>query len=105
MKEKNKEQVQDCAVAYTEDIVIITETNNNLKKTALVEGRKRNGLKINETKTKYMVISRQNHNTNYLKVNDYKFESVRNLKYLGADINEEANSHEKVKKRLIAANR
>jgi len=38
-------------------------------------------------------------------VNDYKFERVRNFKYLGADINEDADSHEEVKKRLIATNR
>jgi len=38
-------------------------------------------------------------------VNDYKFERVRNVKYLGADINEDADSHEEVKRRLITANR
>jgi hypothetical protein len=52
-----------------------------------------------------MIESRHNHSSDSLKVNEYTFERVRNFKYLGADINEDANSHEKVKKRLIAANR
>lgn len=52
-----------------------------------------------------MILSRRNHNINYLKVDDYKFERVQSFKYLGAEINENANSHEEVKKRLVAANR
>jgi len=48
---------------------------------------------------------RRNHNTIYLKVDEYKFEKVQSFKYLGAKINENANSHEEVKKRLMAANR
>ena len=52
-----------------------------------------------------MILSRQNHNTNYLKVDEYKFERVQSFKYLGAEINGNANSHEEVKKRLLAANR
>jgi len=46
------------------------------------------GLNINEAKTKYMILSRQIHKTNHLKIEDYKFERVRNFKYLGVDINE-----------------
>ncbi|VVC33443.1 Hypothetical protein CINCED_3A018802 [Cinara cedri] len=51
-----------------------------------------------------MIVSRQNHRSDFLKVNEYTFERVRNFKYLGADINEDATSHEEVKRRLIAAN-
>ena len=52
------------------------------------------GLKINETKTKYMIVSRQNHETDSLKVNEYTFEKVGHFKYLGADINKDTNNHE-----------
>ena len=52
-----------------------------------------------------MIVSRHNHRPDSLKVNEYTFERVGNFKYLGADINEDANSHEEVKKRLIATNR
>jgi len=77
------------AVAYADDIVLLAER----------------GKKINETKVKYMIVFRQNHRTYSLKVNEYIFERVGNFKYLGADINENANSHKEVKRRLIAANR
>jgi len=58
---------------------------------------------MNETKTKNMIISRQYHSSVSLKVKEYTLERVRNFKYLGADINEDVNSHEEVKRRLIAA--
>ncbi|XP_025423531.1 uncharacterized protein LOC112692922 [Sipha flava] len=38
-------------------------------------------------------------------IDDYKFERVQSFKYLGAEINESANSYEEVKKRITAANR
>jgi len=65
-------------------IVLLAETDNDLKNTAniLLKKGEKIDLKINETKTKYMIISRQNHRTDFLKVNDYKFERVRNFKYL-----------------------
>uniref|UniRef100_A0A2S2N6G4 Retrovirus-related Pol polyprotein LINE-1 n=2 Tax=Schizaphis graminum TaxID=13262 RepID=A0A2S2N6G4_SCHGA len=95
------------AVAYADDIVLLAETVDDLKYTTdiLLKEGKKIGLKINETKTKYMIVSRQNHRSDSLKVNEYTFERVGNFKYLGADINEDANSHEEVKRRLIAANR
>lgn len=54
----------------------------------LKEG-KQLGLKINETKTKYIIVFTQNHRTDFSKVNDYTFKRVGNFKYLGADINED----------------
>lgn len=45
-----------------------------------------------------MIISRQNHRTHNLKVNDdYKLERITDFKYLGTDINEDVNSHEEIK--------
>jgi len=41
----------------------------------------------------------------HLDVGDYKFERVDNFKYLGVDINKDANSHEEINLRLAAANR
>ncbi|KAL4119689.1 hypothetical protein QTP88_012478 [Uroleucon formosanum] len=95
------------AVAYADDIVLLAETVDDLKNTTdiLLKEGKKIGLKINETKTKYMIVSRQNHRSVSLKANEYTFERVGNFKYLGADINEDANSHKEVKRRLIAANR
>jgi hypothetical protein len=52
-----------------------------------------------------MILSRRNHNTNNLKVDEYKFERVQSFKYLGAGNNKSANCHEEIKKRLMAANK
>ncbi|KAE9522623.1 hypothetical protein AGLY_016986 [Aphis glycines] len=94
-------------VAYADDIVLIAESEDDLRNTTsiLLNEGKEIGLKINESKTKYMILSRRNHNISYLKVDDYKFERVQSFKYLGTEINESANSHEEVKKRITAANR
>jgi len=94
-------------VAYADDIVLIAESEDDLRNTTriLLNGGKEIGLKIKESKTKCMILSRRNHNISYLKVDDYKFERVQSFKYLCAEINESANSHEEVKKRITAANR
>lgn len=95
------------AVTCADDIILLAETDSDLKNSSdiLMKEGEKIGLKINETKTKYMIVSRQNHRTDSLKVNDHTYERVRNFKYLGADINEDANGHEKVKRRHIVANR
>jgi hypothetical protein len=80
------------AVTYADGLVLLAETNNDLKNTTdiLLKEGKKIGLKVNETKKKFMKVSRQNHRSNFLKVNEYIFEKVGNFKYLGADINEDA---------------
>lgn len=61
-------------IAYANNIVLIAKTDNDLKNTTNILSRKKIGLKINEERTKYMLISKQNHRIYSLKVNDYKFE-------------------------------
>jgi len=107
VKIEQKKSIEITAVSYADNIILLAESDKDLKNTAdiwMKEGEKI-GLKINKTKTKYMIVSRQNHRIDSLKVNDHTFERVRNFKYLGPDINEDANSHEEVKIRLIAENR
>jgi len=51
------------AVAYADDIVLLAETVNDLKNTTdiLLKEGKKTGFKINETKTKCMIVSRHNY--------------------------------------------
>jgi len=60
---------------------------------------------VNEGKTKYMIVMRHNHETRHLEVNNYNFERVANFKYLGVNINENADNHEEIRLRLVAANK
>lgn len=53
-----------------------------------------------------MIVSKKNYRADSLKVlNDHTFERVKKFKYLGADFNKDANTHENIKRRLISANR
>jgi hypothetical protein len=44
-----------------------------------------------------MIVTRHNHEMRHLKVNNYNFKRVANFKYLGVNINENADSPEKKK--------
>jgi hypothetical protein len=48
---------------------------------------------INENKTKYMMMSRNNQNTNNLLISNIKFEAVDSFKYLGINVNNKNNMH------------
>lgn len=53
-------------VAFIDDMVLIAETENELRNTIsiLLNEGKKIGLKINESNTKYIILSRQNHYIN-----------------------------------------
>jgi hypothetical protein len=71
----------------------------NTTKNVLENGKKIR-LTINEDKTKYMVITRNNSRSGHLDIVDYKFEREDNFKYLGVYINQDANSHNEINIRL-----
>jgi hypothetical protein len=63
------------------------------------------GLKINEIKTKYMLMSRRPATFQNLNVHHFSFEQVENFKYLGANINQKNNMHNEIKNKINATNR
>jgi len=81
-------------LAYADDIVIL----------GLFIASHNMGLLVNETKTKYMVMSRQVNQKNNIKINGYSFEQVEEFKYLGVNINEKNNMHNEIKLRMCSAN-
>jgi len=94
-------------VAYADDLVIIAENEESLKQSTkeLIMAGKEIGLHINGDKTKYLILSRQHHTTRQLEIEGFSFERIEHFKYLGAWVNENANSQEEIRKKLIAANR
>lgn len=55
-------------------------------------------LQINEATTKYMVISRQENQEEYLEIENYTFKRIQyHFKYLGVTINSKNNNHEEIK--------
>ena len=64
------------------------------------------GLGVNAEKTKYMVMSRdqharQNHN---IKIGNKSFERVEQFKYLGTTLTNQKSIHEELKSRLMSGN-
>jgi len=98
---------QIALAAYADDIVIIAETENNLKKTTetLREEVRKIGLIINENKTKFMIVSTRDHLQNAITIKDMSFERVQNFKYLGVNINSQADSHKEIHRRITAGNK
>ena len=93
--------------AYADDIIIMGETEDQVRDTAkrLIEEGKIIGLNINEDKTKYLIVSRGQYHQNSILMRDMTFEKIHNFKYLGVDVNERANSHEEINRRMIAGNK
>lgn len=93
--------------AYAENIVILgdsqTEVEESTKK--LIKSSKIMGLNINEDKTKYMVMSRRPRILQNISVDGYIFEQVEDFKYLGDNLNNRNDMHDKIKLRLNTVNR
>jgi len=67
------------------------------------------GLQINYEKTKYMILERKNslkqNKIGYLKIKNYKFERVKNFKYLGVILNDDNNYKTDLQERIKNANK
>jgi len=94
-------------LAYADDNVILGASQKEIKERAkrLFIASHNIGLLVNETKTKYMVMSRQVTQKNNIKINGYSFERVEEFKYLGVNINEKNNMHNEIKLKMSTANR
>ncbi|PSN47875.1 hypothetical protein C0J52_01235 [Blattella germanica] len=66
---------------------------------------KERGLKINVEKTKYMLVTKKENNTNSIKINDYTFDQVQEFTYLGSKLNSENNVGREIKQRITNENR
>jgi hypothetical protein len=68
------------------------------------EARER-GLIVNENKTKYMEVTRTVVNGNHLQCGKYKFEHVKELSYLGSQLNQTNSTNCEIQARIISGNR
>ena len=68
------------------------------------EARER-GLLINENKTKYMEITRTVVNGNHLQCGKYEFKRVKELSYLGSQLNQTNSANCEIQARIISGNR
>lgn len=63
---------------------MIAETEGSLKRTTenLIDAARKTGLMVNKNKTKFMIISRREHQENAITIKDLSFKKDRNFKYL-----------------------
>lgn len=97
-------------LAYADDVVILGESEQDIKKATelLIRSANKRGLNINDTKTKYMRIGRnkdQRRNAAGIQVGEYMFEEVDDFKYLGTNLSSTNDNHEEIKKRMTSGNK
>lgn len=85
--------------ANADDVVIFGNTREEGVQTTIkfLEAANTLGLEVNQGKTKYMSISRNDNDNLSLQVGSYLFEKVTSHKYLGVNINIKNNTHEEIK--------
>jgi sorting nexin-29 len=93
--------------AYADDVAIVSRNKNALKDTLLnieSEARER-GLLINENKTKYMEVTRTVVNSDNLRCGKHEFEHVKELSYLGSQLNQTNSTNSEIQARILSASR
>lgn len=93
-------------VAYADDVCIIARTLSAMKdaSSSLELAARKMGLKISESKTKYMTSDARQTNPT-IQVGNYIFEKVNKFKYLGSVITTNNNLSQEVIQRLASANK
>jgi hypothetical protein len=97
-------------LAYTDDVNLVSRSALMLSETfKQLEAESKNaGLIINESKTKYIIDSRNKvrfWNVRSLNVGSYKFERVDKFKYLGSLVTKNSENFTEIKIRIAAGNR
>jgi hypothetical protein len=92
--------------AYADDIVITARTKKCLIQTFEVLEREsiKLGLKVNETKTKYMHLTRNTKTIHELKTGEYKFEGISRFTYLGSVLTENNSKTAEINERIKKGN-
>jgi hypothetical protein len=89
--------IEYTVLAHADDIILIRKNETEIRQHFVeIENIARKlGLQINQGKTKYMVVERKKslkrNKKGYLKMKNYKFGRVENLKYLGVILNADNN--------------
>jgi Reverse transcriptase (RNA-dependent DNA polymerase) len=95
--------------AFADDVDAITNTPRDMNEIFYLfdQGAREMGLRVNEEKTKYMVLSRNPRNRvrQNVYLADYNIENVKQFKYLGAIIKNDNSFSEELKARISSGNR
>ena len=93
-------------IRYADDTVLIADTEEKLQALvqALVRASGERGLNLNVSKTKVMVISKEDDNIEAnIRVNGQVLEQVEKYKYLGSVVSRDARCVDEIKQRIVIA--
>jgi hypothetical protein len=65
---------------------------------------RRRGLLVNENKTKYVQIARAEHNDEHLCCGQHKFDHVKEISYLGSQMNQSNTISSEIQARILSGN-
>ena len=90
-------------MAYADDIDIIARSQSASKETfiTLEESARKMNLRINEEKTKYMPLTKDNRYTSAI----IEFQTVNNFIYLGFEVNSSNDIKNEIQKHILSVNR
>jgi hypothetical protein len=95
-------------LAYTDDVKIVGENIDTIKKNAeaLLGGSKEVGLEVNPEKTKYMLMSRSQKigKKHSIKIVNRSFEDVAKFRYLGTTLTDQNCVHKEIESRMNLGN-
>ena len=94
-------------LAYADDVAIMRRSENALKDTFcnIEKQAKRKGPLVNENKAKYMQVARAVHNDEHLYCVQYKFEHVKEVSYLGSQMNQTNSISSEIQAKILSGNR
>lgn len=87
---------------FADDTVVIAESMSDLQRLIdqIVESSEENGLTLNIRKTKFMLISKQEHPQESLRIHGEVVEKVTKYKHLGTNVNENNDHTEEIRSRI-----
>jgi hypothetical protein len=94
-------------LVYADDVAIMSRSKNALKDTFInieKEARSR-GLLVNENKTKYMQLATAVNNDEHLCWGQHKFEYVKEISYLGSQMNQTNSISSEIPPRIFSGKR
>ena len=94
-------------LAYADNVALMSRSKNALKDTLhnVEKEARRRGLQVNENKTKYMQVASVMHNDEHMCCEQHKFEHIKEISYLGSQMNQTNSISSEIQARFLSGNR
>lgn len=102
-------QIKIGLIAYADDIALLGDNIEMIKSLGkkLIKAAEKVGLTVNDDKTEYLIVSRNNRNyglEQHIELEGHKFRKVSQFKYLGSIITQDNELKTEVSSRIQLAN-